>query len=402
VLRSPLSETQVSRRSRSEDAIYFATAKNRFVGSVSVGYGPGGKRIQRKVFGKTKQEVRDRLKALREELNAGVRSSSTCTVREAVDDWLREGLDGTSERTRTLYEGLLGPVLDAIGARPLRVLSAGDVRSALNQLGTRYSTRSLQITRNSLERAIRHAESNDLVGRNVAALVKAPQGRSGRRSKSFTLDQAKALLAASEGTRLHAYVVLSLLVGIRREEARALRWDHVVTWADDSAGWQPVSSAGFDPSRAGEGRFAIYVWRSEREGGDTKTEKSRRTLALPRRCVEALRQQQEQQERDRQVAGDLWQEHGLVFASRVGTPLSADNVIRAFRLITKKAGLGDDWAPRELRHTFVSVMSANGVPVENIALLVGHDRTATTETVYRHEIRPALTQGAEVMDKIFG
>jgi hypothetical protein len=47
-------------------------------------------------------------------------------------------------------------------------------------------TRSLQISRNSLERAIRHAESNDLVGHNVAALVKPPQGRSGRPSKSFT------------------------------------------------------------------------------------------------------------------------------------------------------------------------------------------------------------------------
>ena len=35
-------------------------------------------------------------------------------------------------------------------------------------------------------------------------------------------------------------------------------------------------------------------------------------------------------------------------------------------------------------------------------LLVGHDRTATTESVYRHEIRPALTQGAEVMDEVFG
>ena len=102
------------------------------------------------------------------------------TVRRAVEDWLREGLDGTSDRTRTLYEGLLGPLLDVIGARPLRVLSAGDVRAGLGKLAERYSTRSLQITRNSLERAIRHAESNDLVLRNVAALVKVPQGRSGR------------------------------------------------------------------------------------------------------------------------------------------------------------------------------------------------------------------------------
>ena len=71
----------------------------------------------------------------------------------------------------------------------------------------------------------------------------------------------------------------------------------------------------------------------------------------------------EQQERDRLTVGGLWQEHGLVFASRVGTPLSANNVIRAFRIITRKAGLGEDWVPREMRHTFVSVLSANGVPV---------------------------------------
>src|SRR5215472_6415592 len=301
-----MSETKVQRRGFGEDGIYLDAARNRYMGAISLGYGPNGKRIRRKVSGKTKQEVRAKLQALHEELNAGVKSSSTYTLREAVDDWLREGLDGTSERTRTLYEGLLEPVLEVIGGRLLRDLGARDVRMALIKLATRYSTRSLQITRNSLERAIRHAESNDLVGRNVAALVKAPQGRSGRPSKSFTLEQARVLLAASEGTRLHAYVVLSLLVGIRTEEARALRWDHVVTWADDPAGWQPVTSAGFDPSRPGEDRFAIYVWRSEREGDDTKTEKSGRTLALPRRCVEALRQQQEQQERDRQVAGDLW------------------------------------------------------------------------------------------------
>jgi len=183
-------------------------------------------------------------------------------------------------------------------------------------------------------------------------------------------------------------------------EARALRWDHVVTWVDDSDGWQPVT-VGFDSARAGEDQYAIYVWRSERHGGDTKTEKSRRTLALPRRCVEALRTHMKRQDKERLKAGELWQEHGLVFTSRIGTPLTANNVIRAFRIITKKAGLGEDWVPREMRHTFVSVLSASGVPVESIALLAGHERSATTESVYRHEIRPALTQGAEVMDKIF-
>ena len=98
---------------------------------------------------------------------------------------------------------------------------------------------------------------------------------------------------------MHAYVALSLLAGIRTEEARALRWDHVVTWAADTAGWQPVTTAGFDRAGGGEDLFAIYVWRAQRHGGDTETDKSRRTLALPRRCVEALREHGSLQAEDR-------------------------------------------------------------------------------------------------------
>jgi hypothetical protein len=109
-----------------------------------------------------------------------------------------------------------------------------------------------------------------------------------------------------------------------------------------------LGATGFDAARAGEDRYAIYVWRAERHGGDTKTEKSRRTLALPQRCVGALRQHHTLQARDRLRAGEIWQDHDLIFASRIGTPLTANNVIRAFRIITKKAGLGEDWVPREI------------------------------------------------------
>lgn len=57
--------------------------------------------------------------------------------------------------------------------------------------------------------------------------------------------------------------------------------------------------------------------------------------------------------------------------------------------------------PRELRHSFVSLLSAHNVALEEIARLVGHSSTHVTETVYRHETRLALTEGAVVMDKIF-
>jgi hypothetical protein len=91
---------------------------------------------------------------------------------------------------------------------------------------------------------------------------------------------------------------------------------------------------------------AVFVWRAERAGGDTKTPESRRTLALPRKCVEALREHRVRQAEDRLAAGPLWQDHGLVFASAVGTPMDDHNVRRMFRAITEEAVLGTGWMPR--------------------------------------------------------
>jgi integrase len=145
----------------------------------------------------------------------------------------------------------------------------------------------------------------------------------------------------------------------------------------------------------------VAVYRSVRASGDTKTPKSRRVLKLPVKAVDALKEHRSQQAAARLKAGELWQNHGLVFASAVGNPLDAHNVRRSFRVITKAAGLGREWTPRELRHTFVSLLSANDVNLEDIARLVGHSGTSVTERVYRHEIRPSLTQGAEVMDHLF-
>src|SRR5262249_6610667 len=105
------------------------------------GFGPDSKRVRRKVHGRTKQEVRDKLKALHAELDRGLRTSATYTVRQAVDDWLRGGLPGRADRTRNAYREATAPLLGLIGSRPLRELSTGDVRAALEALSGRLSTR---------------------------------------------------------------------------------------------------------------------------------------------------------------------------------------------------------------------------------------------------------------------
>jgi integrase len=385
------------RRGRGEDSIYWDATKSCYVGAVSFGYSPSGTRIRKRVMARTKTEVREKLKGLHQQAENGVRPRRHYTVNDALDDWLEAGLDGLAPSTVTVYRNTIAKALrEELGTVELTKLTAGAVQKALANLAARRSTRTVQMTHNVLVRAIRHAERDDLVGRNVAALVKPPKGQlGGRPSKSLTLEQAVSLMAAARGTRLEAYIVLSLLSGVRTEEARALRWDHVVAWV--SGQWVPVAEAGFEHEQV-----AVFVWRAERAGGDTKTPESRRTLALPRKCVEALREHRVRQAQDRLVAGPLWQDHGLVFASAVGTPMDDHNVRRMFRAITQDAGLSTGWVPREMRHTFVSLLSARGVPVEAIALLAGHNQTATTELVYRHQIVPALTRGAEVMDQIFG
>jgi integrase len=186
---------------------------------------------------------------------------------------------------------------------------------------------------------------------------------------------------------MHAYIVLSLLAGIRTEEALALRWRHV-NLDGDPAARPPV-------------RPHVAVWRSVRVHGDTKTERSRRTLGLPAAAVQALCAWSGSQAGERLAAGDGWQDTGLVFTSHHGAALDAADVRKMFKRVCTAAGTGDGWPPRELRTSFVSLLSHRGVSIEEIARLVGHASTRTTEVVYRRELRPIITTGAEIMDELF-
>lgn len=366
------------------DSIYWSKAKNCYVGAVSLGHDASGKRQRRAVTGRTKADVRDKLRKLREEINDGVHTPARYTVADAVRAFLDAGLTDKSPGTVTKCRNYAeAHILPQLGAAKLRELTADDLDRWLADRATVLASSTLGQVLSILRRSIRHAQRRDKITRNVAELVSPPKGTEGRPSKALTLEQAHAVLRAAEEFRLHAYVVLSLLTGIRTEEARELHWDRVHLTAD-----------GDMPPR-------IEVWRSVRTGGDTKTEKSRRTLELPPEAVEALRAHRTRQARERLSAGELWEENGLVFCTQVGTALDAANVRREFRAVAAAAELPGTWTPRELRHSFVSLLSASGVRIESIASLVGHKGTRVTEAVYRHELRPVLTEGAGVIDAVF-
>jgi integrase len=90
-----------------------------------------------------------------------------------------------------------------------------------------------------------------------------------------------------------------------------------------------------------------------------------------------------------------------VFCHEDGHRYSSDALNWRFGKMTERAGIGH-WHAHEGRHTAVSIMSHNGVPIQEISDTVGHKSTHVTETVYRHVIVPAIRGGATVMDDVFG
>jgi integrase len=137
---------------------------------------------------------------------------------------------------------------------------------------------------------------------------------------------------ADDQARLAALFALAIMLGLRPGELRALRWDHV----DLDNG-------------------VIYVWRSTRRDGDTKTPKSRRSLILPKRAIQALRAHKKRQAAERLAAGEAWQDHGLVFCHEAGRPYTRDSLNWRFGKVTQLAGVGH-WHAHEARHTAVSIM----------------------------------------------
>jgi integrase len=109
---------------------------------------------------------------------------------------------------------------------------------------------------------------------------------------------------------------------------------------------------------------------------------------------------QARQAKERRATGEAWHDNNFVFCHENGDTYTSDQLNWRFGKMTRRAGIAR-WRAHEGRHTAVSIMSSNGVPIQEISDTVGHKSTHVTETVYRHVIVPAIRGGATVMDGLF-
>ena len=438
----PPPEPRKRRRDRGDDGIWWDKANKCYVGAISLGTKSGGKRNRPSVRGRTKTEVKDKLDKLHDDIDAGIRTPATYIIEQCVKDWLN-----SIERDPHTMETITGQaknwIYPKIGATKLKDFTATDAERFFDELAKSLGKRSLVMIKSTLRRSIRRAQVHNLIGKNVIELIDLPNGQPGHPSRAMTQQQAAKVLktASGKGTgyvkvvkaskgrygathaatetgelacgtkphvnatitevsrepkeatcrtcrsqlgideadnanlRLEALFVLSITLGLRPGELRKLTWSHV-----------------------DHNRGVVHVWRSASKTGDTKTLKSKRSLVLPKRAIVALKAHKARQDRERREA---WQANNLVFCQENGDPYTSDALNWRFSKMTRKAGIGH-WHAHEGRHTAVSIMSSNGVPIQESSDTVGHKSAHVTETVYRHVIVPAIRGGATVMDDVFG
>jgi integrase len=441
----PAAGPKKRRRDRGDDGIWWDKANKCYVGAISLGIKGGGKRTRPSVRGRTKAEVKIKLDKLHEELAAGIRTPATYTIEQCVKDWL-DSIERDPHTMATITGQAKNWIYPKIGPTRLKDFTATDAERFFDGLAKSLSKRSLVMIKSTLRRSIRRAQVHNLIGRNVIELIDLPTGQPGHPSRAMTQKQAATVLKTASGKatgyvrvvkasngrygathaatetgelacgtkphvnatiievsrevkettcrscraqlgidetdnanlRLEALFVLAITLGLRPGELRQLTWSHV------------------DLNRG-----VVHIWRSASKTGDTKTPKSKRSLILPKRAITALKAHKARQDRERRDAGEAWHANDLVFCHENGTAYTSDALNWRFSKMTRKAGIGH-WHAHEGRHTAVSIMSSNGVPIQEISDTVGHKSTHVTETVYRHVIVPAIRGGATVMDYVFG
>jgi integrase len=377
----------MARRSRGDGSVFYDAARGCWVGSVDIGRDPQtGRRRRRKVSAATKDECKELVRELlAEKKRTGTVARRDTTVERIVRDRLaNEPPAVKSPITRRVHAGHAERIIAELGKVKLVQLTPGQVERFLRKMANDgYAAKTIRDTRSLLAGAIRRAERDGLVGRNVALLADLPSGAS-KPSRAMTLNQVGQLLGSGLTTWWRAYVTVGVMCGLRPGELLGLRWQDV----DFIGKVIRVRHALTD----GAGGLVL---------ADLKTDRSRRTLVMPAAAAAALRALRTEQAAERLRLGSAYADQDLVFCRSDGRPSRRQGVYAGFQRACKRAGIGV-FHPHELRHTHVSVLSDAGVDMEVIADSVGHVNSTVTRTVYRHQIADKVARAAAAMDQIFG
>ena len=253
------------------------------------------------------------------------RNGGRSTEGHRLEDWITKSLAASDRKqaTKDLYATLARThLVPTVGTIPLGRLRPSDVEAlVVTKRDAGLSASTVRTIYTVLRAALDIASRDGLIRSNPAAAVRRP-GVERKDAPHLTAEQAQALLEAIRGDRLETLLRLMLATGPRRGGALALHWSDV----DLDAGLLRVR---WTLSRTSQGL----------QLDEPKTDKSRRTVPLPRSAIETLRAHRTRQLEEQRTAAGAWQEHGLVSTTEIATPLEPRNVLRRFEVLAERAGL---------------------------------------------------------------
>ncbi|MDN5760137.1 MAG: site-specific integrase, partial [Tomitella sp.] len=352
-----------------------------------------------------KREVQEKWVRLQSQSRRGPVATTVPRLEEFAADWLTDVVKpNLAPSTVANYELFMRLYITPdLGRKRVDRLSVRDVRLWLNELRERCQCcaqgkdkarakprccaagkccrqtasewtvhQAWTVLRSMLSEAMR----DELVTRNVAALVKVPMPRP-KKPRYWTVDEARRFLESAKANDdpLFAGYVLMLVLGLRRGELLGLGWEDL------------------DLDR-GEAHIA---WQLQRLGGElvrrrTKTHSSDAPLPLPDICVEALKHRHRVEDELRLAAGEAWSSSGLVLTTRFGDAIDPRNFQRAFRSSVRRAGV-PVIPVHSTRRTCASLLVALDVHPRVAMAILRHSKIAVTMDIYS-QVSAASTREA--------
>lgn len=379
------------RRGNGEGGIYQRESDGKWCASVDLGF-VNVKRRRKVIYGKTRKEVADKLKALHRDQAAGLNiAPEQQTVAQYLDRWLDTIITPHRRpKTAASYAQIVRLYLKpSLGQHQLAKLTPEHIQLMLNRLledggvhGEPLSTQTVHYVHSVFRRALNQALKWGSVSRNVAVLVDPPRVEKHTISV-LTPEQGQLLLSTAAGHRLEALYTVALLLGLREGEVLGLRWSDIDFAAHTLRVGQTVQRV--------SGRLLL---------APPKTESSKRLLPLPMKVERALARHAERQEEERAAWGEGWNAAGLVFPSEAGTPIEPRNLVRHFKTLLQRADL-PNIRFHDLRHECATVLISQGVHPRIVMEIMGHSQISVTMNTYGHVLPETQREAARLLDQLY-
>jgi integrase len=313
---------------------------------------------------------------------------SNLTVDEYLDQWLKVAAKPRlRSRTYDDYKDLLRRyVRPAFGRRHLSKLKPLAIQELYTSMLARsLSPRTVRYTHAILSSSLKQAVKWQMLPSNPASMVDLPQSRRNE-MKALSVEECTDFLSAAATDEHYPIFLLAIETGMRPEEYLGLQWKDI------------------DFSRRTIRVQRALVW--NRKGGgwnfeEPKTAKSRRMVPISAPIIEALSHHRKKQLEERLKLGPDYQNHDLVFATQVGSPILTSNLTRRhFKPLLKKAGLQLNYRLYDLRHTCATLLLQAEKSPKVVAERLGHSTVVLTLDTYSHVLPTMQKDATDVLERM--